>query len=64
MISADAVSRAKAITIEAEIAHRGIQLRGRGPETVGPCPACGGTDRFSINKTVYRLRRAPDGTSD
>jgi hypothetical protein len=35
--------------IEDEISRRGIRLRGRGPERCGPCPVCGGADRFSIN---------------
>jgi DNA primase len=44
--------------IEGEIARRGIQLRGRGPERWGPCPVCGGTDRFSINlkKQLWNCR--------
>lgn len=46
------------IPIEEEIARRGIPLRGRGPERCGPCPVCGGTDRFSINtkKQVFHCR--------
>jgi hypothetical protein len=38
--------RARAVRIEAEIERRGIKLRG-GSERVGPCPKCGGEDRFS-----------------
>jgi putative DNA primase/helicase len=47
-----------AVRIEDEIARRGIQLRGRGPERCGPCPVCGGSDRFSINirKQVFNCR--------
>jgi hypothetical protein len=43
------ISLAKGVPIETEIARRGIKLRGRGPDRCGPCPQCGGTDRFSIN---------------
>jgi phage/plasmid primase-like uncharacterized protein len=43
------VARARAVRIENEIARRGITLTGKGAERVGPCPKCGGTDRFSIN---------------
>jgi CHC2 zinc finger/Toprim domain len=44
--------------IEDEIARRGIKLRGRGPERCGPCPVCGGRDRFSINvkKQLFNCR--------
>jgi phage/plasmid primase-like uncharacterized protein len=47
-----------AVRIEDEIARRGIKLIGRGPERSGPCPVCGGTDRFSINtkKQVFHCR--------
>ena len=33
-------------------------LKGRGADRCGPCPVCGGTDRFSINirKQVFRCR--------
>jgi phage/plasmid primase-like uncharacterized protein len=40
---------ARAVPIETEIAHRGIKLSGHRSERVGPCPVCGGKDRFSIN---------------
>jgi hypothetical protein len=47
-----------AVRIEDEIARRGIKLVGRGPERCGPCPVCGGVDRFSINirKQVWNCR--------
>ena len=45
------IERARAVSIEAEIAHRGYQLKRQGKELVGPCPRCGGTDRFSIHVT-------------
>src|SRR6516225_2390925 len=45
------VSEARAVAIEREIERRGIKLNGNGRERVGPCPKCGGDDRFSINTT-------------
>jgi RecA-family ATPase len=41
--------KAKSVPIESEIARRGITLKGNGAEREGPCPKCGGRDRFSIN---------------
>ena len=43
------VERARAVPIESEIIRRGIKLRRSGSERIGPCPRCGGDDRFSIN---------------
>jgi Toprim domain/CHC2 zinc finger len=59
----NAVSIAHHVRIEDEIARRGIKLSGRGPERYGPCPVCGGTDRFSINirKNVWNCRRCSKG---
>ena len=58
MISADALTHARAVRIENEVERRGIRLRGR-VNRCGPCPLCGGTDRFSINirKQVWNCRR-------
>ena len=46
------------VPIEDEIARRGIALRRCGVERVGPCPQCGGRDRFSINirKQLWNCR--------
>ena len=51
------IDRARAVRIEDEIARRGIKLRG-GIDRCGPCPMCGGIDRFSINlrKQVFNCR--------
>jgi hypothetical protein len=48
----------RAVPIEVEIKRRGIPLKGNGTERVGPCPKCGGDDRFSINtkKNVFNCR--------
>jgi hypothetical protein len=52
------VERARAVRIESELTRRGIRLRGNGIERAGPCPVCGGDDRFSINthKQVFFCR--------
>jgi putative DNA primase/helicase len=42
------IERARNTAIERVVEARGIKLRGR-VERVGPCPVCGGVDRFSIN---------------
>jgi hypothetical protein len=56
MIAAHIVARAK-VRIEDECARRGIRLRGA-IDRCGPCPRCGGTDRFAINlkKQVFHCR--------
>jgi putative DNA primase/helicase len=42
------VERARTVPIERVIEQRGIRLNGR-TDREGPCPRCGGTNRFSIN---------------
>jgi phage/plasmid primase-like uncharacterized protein len=58
-IPADLTQRARSASIETEIARRGIRLRRSGKELIGPCPRCGGTDRFSCNpgKGVWHCRQ-------
>ncbi len=58
MIDAALIERARDTQIEDELSRRGIRLIGRSPELCGPCPKCGGTDRFSINlkKEVFNCR--------
>lgn len=50
-------AKARAVKIEDELARRGIKLRGT-IDQCGPCPKCGGEDRFSINiqKQVFHCR--------
>jgi phage/plasmid primase-like uncharacterized protein len=57
MIPADMLDVARAVRIEDELARRGVKLRG-GVDRCGPCPRCGGDDRFSINrkKQVFQCR--------
>ena len=52
------IASAKAVPIEQELAARGIELRGQGINRTGPCPVCGGRDRFGVNiaKQVWNCR--------
>jgi hypothetical protein len=52
------VEQARAVPIEDELARRGIKLNGK-VERAGPCPNCGGDDRFSIStaKQVFNCRK-------
>jgi hypothetical protein len=55
----DWVGSARAVPIERVIEQSGItNLRRQGHEFVGPCPKCGGDDRFAINteKQVFNCR--------
>jgi CHC2 zinc finger len=59
----DMAAEARSVRIESEIARRGIKLSAGTVEHCGPCPVCGGTDRFSINlkKQVWNCRRCERG---
>ena len=48
----------KVVSFDPLIARLGLQLRRQGRELVGPCPKCGGHDRFAINpaKLVWNCR--------
>jgi hypothetical protein len=48
MIDTALIERARDTRIEDELSRRGIKLRGR-VDRCGPCPRCGGVDRFSIH---------------
>jgi hypothetical protein len=58
MIDARSIDRARLVRIEDEVARRGIALKGKSIDRCGPCPVCGGTDRFSIHlkKQVFHCR--------
>jgi len=43
------IDRARAVAVEDELARRGHHLKRQGQELVGPCPLCGGTDRFGVH---------------
>ena len=59
----EVVSRAHAVPLDHEIHRRGIRLRRRGRELVGPCPVCGGTDRFAVHvqKQIWNCRQCRQG---
>jgi phage/plasmid primase-like uncharacterized protein len=54
----DLVAEARLVRIEDELARRNIKLAGKKVERAGPCPVCGGDDRFSVNvrKQVWNCR--------
>jgi hypothetical protein len=56
-------AKAQEADILGEAVARGAKLKRAGREHVGPCPACGGTDRFSINiqKRIFNCRGAQGG---
>ena len=56
------IERARSVPIEQVINQRGIKLRGK-IEKSGPCPKCGGEDRFAINtkKQVWNCRQCDVG---
>ncbi|WP_165420945.1 toprim domain-containing protein [Bradyrhizobium sp. Leo170] len=57
------IDTAKAVRIEDECQRRAIELRGHGIDRCGPCPRCGGRDRFSINvaKQLWNCRQCQRG---
>jgi putative DNA primase/helicase len=57
------VERARSVSIDHELNRRGVKLRRVGAERVGPCPKCGGDDRFAINtaKGVWHCRGCDKG---
>jgi phage/plasmid primase-like uncharacterized protein len=63
MIAGRIIEQAQAVRIEDECERRGIQLKGKGADRCGPCPVCGGTDRFAINigKQVFYCRNCNVG---
>jgi phage/plasmid primase-like uncharacterized protein len=54
------------VSIADAVARLGLELRRQGRELVGPCPRCGGRDRFAINlgKQVWNCRRCSRGGGD
>ena len=56
------IEQARAVHIEDELARRNIKLSGK-IERDGPCPKCGGDDRFAINikKQLFNCRNCKTG---
>ena len=61
-MKAETIIVARNALIERVIDQRGIKLRGK-IERVGPCPKCGGTDRFAVNikKQMWNCRGCQQG---
>jgi putative DNA primase/helicase len=59
----ETIARARSVSIDQIIADRQIKLKASGAERIGPCPVCGGRDRFSINtkKNVFNCRGCSRG---
>jgi hypothetical protein len=57
------IEEARSRPILDEAVARGTALKGGHVEKVGPCPACGGRDRFSVNlrKSIFFCRSAQKG---
>ncbi len=57
-IPAEMIERARAVSVESVVEMHNVRLRGFGVERVGPCPVCGGDDRFSVNtkKGIFNCR--------
>ena len=62
-MSADRLAAAKAIGIVDVLVHRGVVLKRQGRELIGPCPVCGGVDRFGVNltKQIWNCRGCAKG---
>ena len=62
VLNAARIALARSVPIEHVADERSIRLRGR-VERAGPCPVCGGTDRFAINikKQVWNCRGCQKG---
>jgi putative DNA primase/helicase len=56
-IPAHLIEQARSVPVETVIAERGVRLRGT-DDRRGPCPRCGGEDRFSVHvkKQVFLCR--------
>jgi hypothetical protein len=63
LIADHIVAAARAVPIPDILARRGHQLRRSGKEMCGPCPVCGGHDRFGVNipKGVWNCRGCQRG---
>jgi len=57
------IERAKAVGVDEVVARRAIKLKGRNGKLAGPCPKCGGDDRFAVNvkKQIWNCRGCQTG---
>jgi DNA primase len=58
-----AIARARETDVLGVAERLGARLKKAGGEWVGPCPRCGGLDRFAINarKRIFNCRRCGIG---
>ena len=49
-LSTDEIANASSIDIGTVARMRGLNLKRQGREFIGPCPVCGGVDRFAIHR--------------
>lgn len=63
MIDAADIERAKNVPIDSVVTRRGFQLRRDGNDLAGPCPTCGGRDRFVITpkRNLWTCRQCEVG---
>jgi phage/plasmid primase-like uncharacterized protein len=64
MLDPDSIDRARSVPIVAVATHYGARLRkAGGGEFAGPCPLCGGHDRFNVNirKGIWICRGCDKG---
>ncbi|WP_245296441.1 DUF7146 domain-containing protein [Methylorubrum extorquens] len=59
----DWVAEARAVPMETVLSQHGARLKRSGAESVGPCPVCGGRDRFGVNhrKQLFHCRGSGEG---
>jgi hypothetical protein len=57
------VEQARAVPMAHVLAMRNIKLTGRGGKLTGPCPLCGGEDRFAVDlgKPAFNCRGSDQG---
>lgn len=60
---ADWIAEARAVSLEMVLDRYGVRLKRSGAEWIGPCPVCGGRDRFAVNvrKGVFVCRGSGEG---
>ena len=58
MFSEDELDQARAVSVLEIAEDHGAKLKKSGRERVGPCPVCGGVDRFAIrpDKNIWNCR--------
>jgi hypothetical protein len=59
----DLIAKARHMRVEGELMRRGFRLKRRGAELRGPCPICGGDDRFVVTprKNLWHCRQCAKG---